>query len=68
MYFPEKYLASILKVQALQPESVMLAHGGEVQLTEHDYEHIITVAPRHPVTIWGPAKHTIRRILLRKKG
>ncbi|WP_299076083.1 MBL fold metallo-hydrolase [uncultured Paraglaciecola sp.] len=68
VYFPDQYLASVLKVKELQPASIMLAHGGEVQLTEKDYQHILTVAPRHPVTIWGPAKNTIKRLLLRKKG
>jgi glyoxylase-like metal-dependent hydrolase (beta-lactamase superfamily II) len=66
--FPDQYLASILKVQALQPASLMLAHGGEVKLTERDYDHILTVAPRKPFTIWTPAKNKLKRLLLRKKG
>lgn len=65
--FPEQYIASILKVQALQPASLMLAHGGEVKLTAKDYAHIFTVAPRKPFTVWTPAKHKLKRLLLRKK-
>jgi len=65
--YPKQYLASILKVQALRPASVMLAHGGEVELTEQDYDHLLTVAPRKPFTIWSPAKHKLKRLLLRKK-
>lgn len=66
--YPDQYLASILKVQALAPTSLMLAHGGEVTLTERDYAHILTVAPRNPFTIWTPAKNKLKRLLLRKKG
>lgn len=68
VYYPNQYLASLLKVQALQPASVMLAHGGEVTLTERDYAHLLTVAPRRPFTIWTPAKKKLQRLLLRKKG
>jgi glyoxylase-like metal-dependent hydrolase (beta-lactamase superfamily II) len=66
--FPEEYRDSILKVQALLPASVMLAHGGEVQLAERDFAHLLTVAPRKPFTVWTPVKHKLKRLLLRKKG
>ncbi len=68
VHFPEQYRASILKVQALQPASIMLAHGGEVQLAERDIAHVLTVAPRKPFTVWTPAKNKLKRLLLRKKG
>jgi glyoxylase-like metal-dependent hydrolase (beta-lactamase superfamily II) len=66
--YPNQYRASILKVQALQPASIMLAHGGEVTLSERDFDHVLTVAPRKPFTIWTPAKNKLKRLLLRKKG
>ena len=66
--YPEQYRASILKVQALRPASLMLAHGREVMLTEANYAHVLTVAPRKPFTIWTPAKNKLQRLLLRKKG
>jgi glyoxylase-like metal-dependent hydrolase (beta-lactamase superfamily II) len=66
--FPEQYRASIIKVQALQPASLMLAHGGEVKLTEQDYAHLLTVAPRKPFTVWTAVKNKLKRLLLTKKG
>jgi glyoxylase-like metal-dependent hydrolase (beta-lactamase superfamily II) len=66
--YPQQYRASILKVQALQPASIMLAHGGEVQLAERDFAHVLTVAPRKPFTVWTPAKNKLKRLLLRKEG
>lgn len=68
VHYPNQYRASILKVQALQLNSIMLAHGGEVKLTERDFAHVLTVAPRKPFTIWTPAKNKLKRLLLRKKG
>ncbi|MFQ3189874.1 MAG: glyoxylase-like metal-dependent hydrolase (beta-lactamase superfamily II) [Paraglaciecola sp.] len=66
--YPQQYRASILKVQAFGPASIMLAHGGEVTLTERDFDHVLTVAPRKPFTIWTPAKNKLKRLLIRKKG
>ncbi|MFT6779041.1 MAG: glyoxylase-like metal-dependent hydrolase (beta-lactamase superfamily II), partial [Paraglaciecola sp.] len=66
--YPEQYRNSILKVQALRPASMMLAHGGEVVLTDRDFAHVLTVAPRKPFTVWTPAKNKLKRLLLRKKG
>jgi glyoxylase-like metal-dependent hydrolase (beta-lactamase superfamily II) len=66
--YPEQYRSSILKVQALRPASMMLAHGGEVVLTDRDFAHVLTVAPRKPFTVWTPAKNKLKRLLLRKKG
>lgn len=66
--YPEQYRASLSKVKNMQPQSMLLAHGGEVSLTEQDYAHLFTVAPRKPVTSWTPAKNKLKRILLRKKG
>jgi glyoxylase-like metal-dependent hydrolase (beta-lactamase superfamily II) len=67
VHYPQQYRASILKVQALQPVSMMLAHGGEVQLTERDFAHVLTVAPSKPFTVWTPAKNKMKRLFLRKK-
>jgi glyoxylase-like metal-dependent hydrolase (beta-lactamase superfamily II) len=66
--YPKQYRDSILNVQALRPASVMLAHGGEVALSERDFDHVLTVAPRKPFTVWTPAKNKFKRLLLRKKG
>jgi glyoxylase-like metal-dependent hydrolase (beta-lactamase superfamily II) len=66
--YPDQYLASLHKLHDLQPNSVMLAHGAEVELTEKDYDHLFTVAPSKPITVWTPAKHKMKRLLLRKKG
>jgi glyoxylase-like metal-dependent hydrolase (beta-lactamase superfamily II) len=66
--YPDQYRESLHKLHELQPNSVMLAHGAEVELTEKDYDHLFTIAPRKPFTIWTPAKSKLKRLLLRKTG
>jgi glyoxylase-like metal-dependent hydrolase (beta-lactamase superfamily II) len=66
--YPEQYRASLNKLHELQPNSIMLAHGAEVELTEKDYDHLMTVAPSRPLTIWTPAKNRFKRLLMRKSG
>lgn len=66
--YPEQYRASLDKLYQLQPHSIMLAHGGEVELTAKDYDHLLTVAPSKPLTVWTPAKNRFKRLLLRKTG
>jgi glyoxylase-like metal-dependent hydrolase (beta-lactamase superfamily II) len=66
--YPNQYRASLHKLYDLKPTSVMLAHGAEVELTEKDYDHLFTVAPSKPFTIWTPAKDKLKRLILRKMG
>lgn len=66
--YPTQYRASLSKLKNMQPKSILLAHGGEVSLTEKDYDHLFTMAPSKPVTSWTPAKNRLKRLLLRKKG
>lgn len=66
--YPDQYRASLHKLHDLRPNSVMLAHGSEVELTEKDYDHLFTVAPNKPFTIWTPVRNRLKRILLRKTG
>jgi len=50
IYIPELYKRSLLKLQALQPNSVLMAHAAEITLTEHDYAHLLNRAPNQPET------------------
>lgn len=66
--YPIEYRASLDKLHKLQPNSIMLAHGAEVEFTAKDYDHLLTVAPTKPITMWTPAKNKFKRLLLRKSG
>ena len=41
VFYPNRYRDSIERIKALNPEHILLAHGGKVQLTEDDYQHLL---------------------------
>jgi hypothetical protein len=67
VYIPALYKQSLLKLQALQPNSVMMAHVGELTLTEHDYADLLNKAPTHPETNKVAIIRIIKGKLLGKK-
>ncbi|MFT5676087.1 MAG: glyoxylase-like metal-dependent hydrolase (beta-lactamase superfamily II) [Paraglaciecola sp.] len=68
VFHPNQYRASIEKVIRLQPNSILLAHGGEVRLSESDYQHLKNAAPILPKTTWRETKIRARQMLLRNKA
>ncbi len=66
--YPQQYKASLTKVMALKPTSVILAHGGEVELDQVAFEQLIKKAPNHAISIFTPAKNKFKRLALRKRG
>jgi len=50
VFHPNKYRASIQHMIDLQPASILLAHGGEVQLSDEDYQHLVHSSPTIPKT------------------
>ena len=56
IFHPNQYKRSLHKVRAMQLNALWLAHGGEVALSEQEYEHLFTVAPRLPQTPWRATK------------
>jgi glyoxylase-like metal-dependent hydrolase (beta-lactamase superfamily II) len=50
IYIPELYKTSLLKLQALQPNSVLMAHAAELTLVEDDYADLLNKAPDEPET------------------
>jgi glyoxylase-like metal-dependent hydrolase (beta-lactamase superfamily II) len=67
VYIPELYKQSLLKLQALQPNSVMMAHVAELKLTDHDYADLLNKAPISPETNKVAVIRMIKKKLLGKK-
>jgi len=63
IFYPNRYRASLHKIMALKPETLILAHGGEVCLTEHDYLSLLEQAPKTPKTHWRSVKEKIKNYL-----
>ena len=58
IFHPNKYRASLEKIKQLNPVKVMLAHGGQLAMSQDDFDHLIQFAPRVPRT---PLRATIRK-------
>lgn len=56
IFYPNRYRASLHKIIKLAPQSIILAHGGEVTPTEDDYQHLLSLAPKIPRTHWRSVK------------
>jgi glyoxylase-like metal-dependent hydrolase (beta-lactamase superfamily II) len=59
VFIPELYKQSLLKLQALQPKSVMMAHVGELCLCDDDYEQLLEKVPSHSES----SKLAIKRVI-----
>ena len=63
VFYPERYRNSLKKIAKLNAKSVILAHGGEVNLSQHDFEQVLAKAPTKPVTHWRSVKEKFKRSL-----
>lgn len=63
IFYPNRYRASLNKVISLKPSSIILAHGGEVNFSDDDYQSLLDLAPTTPRTHWRLVKAKIKRSL-----
>lgn len=63
VFHPNQYKRSIHQLCKANFNSIMLAHGGEVELSEADFDFLLDVAPEVPKTPWRAVKLKLRRML-----
>lgn len=61
VFYLNNYRKSVEKVLSYQPESLWLAHSGEITLDEDDIEHLKSVMPKRPATHWRAIKYKLRK-------
>jgi len=64
VFYPKRYLESLIKIKSLNVESVLLAHGAKVQFTEQQWQQLIALSPTKPATHWRSVKTKLKRVLL----
>lgn len=67
VFYPNQYKASLNRIIEQQFSSIMLAHGGEVQLTVDDYDRLLKSAPNQPKTPWRATKARLKQMLVRSE-
>ena len=63
VFYPERYRNSLIKIAKLNAVSVYLAHGGEVELSQQDFDDVLAKAPTKPMTHWRSVKAKFKRTL-----
>lgn len=63
VFHPNQYKASLQRVRALQVETVILAHGGEREITDEQWQTLIDKAPNKPATHWRSVKSKLTKVL-----
>jgi len=63
LFYPERYRNSLMKIAKLNATSIILAHGGEVKLSQEDIEQVLAKAPTKPVTHWRSVKAKLKKVL-----
>lgn len=66
VFYPRHYRQSVKRVYQLNPQRLLLAHGGEVKLDAEAYQHLIDTTPITPSTHWRVVKKKILHLLLSK--
>ncbi len=61
LFYPERYRNSLMKIAKLNANSIILAHGGEVNLTQQDFDHVLNNAPTVPMTHWRSVKAKFKK-------
>lgn len=66
VFLPEDYRHSLEKVRALQPKTLLLAHGGTLAPTAADFDTMLKLAPQEPQTLQAELKRRIAAFFGRK--
>lgn len=62
IFYPNRYKKSLTKIEKLRPSSVILAHGGEVNISHEEYLHLVSLAPTVPATHWRATKAKLAKV------
>lgn len=63
VFYPKRYRHSLMKIAKLNATSILLAHGGEVELSQQHFAQVLAKAPTQPMTHWRSVKAKFKRAL-----
>jgi len=66
VFYPNRYKASLKKIEQMNLTAIWLAHGGEISLSDEDYQHLHLCAPTLPQTHWRSVKSKLMTVLKNK--
>ncbi|MEZ9337498.1 MBL fold metallo-hydrolase [Vibrio splendidus] len=63
IFHPNKYRESVSRIYGMQIDTLLVAHGGQVNLSKQAFEHLLMSAPRRPVTHWRVTKIKLKGLI-----
>lgn len=63
IFYPYNYKYSVESIAQLKPESIILAHGGEVKMSEEQFDELLKIAPETPATYWLTIKDLLKKFI-----
>ncbi|MFA0232772.1 Zn-dependent hydrolase, partial [Vibrio sp. 10N.261.45.A7] len=54
----------VSRIYDMQLDTLLVAHGGQVDFSQKAFEHLLMSAPRRPVTHWRVTKIKTKKLLL----
>lgn len=63
VFYPNRYKKSLRRIMSLEPNSILLAHGGEVRPSVSEFAFLCQKAPDIPATHWRSVKNKLARIV-----
>ena len=68
VFYPKRYLNSLLKLKTLKPDSLLLAHDGKIQFSDIDFNYLLQKAPSIPMTHWRSVKSKLKQVFKSSKA
>lgn len=68
VFYPKRYLNSLLMLKTLKPDSLLLAHDGKIKFSEIDFNSLLQKAPSIPMTHWRSVKSKLQQVFKSPKG
>lgn len=63
LFYPDRYRNSLNRILKLNAKSIILAHGGEVELSTQEFDQVLKNAPKKPMTHWRVVKTKLKQVM-----
>ena len=66
VFYPKRYLNSLLMLKTLKPKTILLAHDGKIPFDEINFDYLLSLALKTPMTHWRSVKSKLKQVIKSK--
>ncbi|MGF1684094.1 MBL fold metallo-hydrolase [Photobacterium minamisatsumaniensis] len=67
VFYPNRYRRSLHKIIDLKASSLILAHGGEIQPSDEEFQYLLDRTPTKPITHWRSVKMKVKKAFTKQR-